>query len=206
MGKAMTPQNSDLGRGADLRSVSFCGGVILFRLHPSRNHTTMAVSVHFSRGGLDMSQTRLFAAVLGMLVMASLACSAATSTPAPTLAPPTNTPAPTLAPPTNTPAPTKTPLPTLTPTPALPTYSQVLRTYPANTNLCRTDADITGGDDNGLDLRGTISMRNNQFVYQCYGTKLTVTVTVTLEGKTYKPGTKLTVDKNLKWVEVSSWD
>jgi hypothetical protein len=43
-------------------------------------------------------------------------------------------------------------------------------------------------------------------VYQCYGTKLTVKVKITLEGKTYKPGTKLTVDESLKWVKVSSWE
>lgn len=89
---------------------------------------------------------------------------------------------------------------------ALPTYSQVLNTYPANTELCQTEADIMGGDDNGLSLSGSISIRNGQFVYQCYGTKLTVRVQVTLEGKTYKPGTKLTVDKDLNWIEVSSWD
>jgi hypothetical protein len=42
---------------------------------------------------------------------------------------------------------------------------------------------------------------------QCYGTKLTVgDQPVTLEGKTYQPGTKLTVDKDLHWIEVSSCD
>lgn len=108
--------------------------------------------------------------------------------------------------PTNTPIPTETPLPTFTPTPAIPTYSQILNTYPADADLCGTDADVTGGDDNGLTLSGAITMRNSQFVYQCYGAKLTTKVEITLEGKTYKPGTKLTVDKDLKWIEVSSWD
>jgi hypothetical protein len=108
--------------------------------------------------------------------------------------------------PTNTPTPTETPLPTLTPTPDMPTYSQVLSTYPASADLCQTDADITGGGDDGLMLSGTISMRNDGFVYQCHGTKLTVTVAITLDGKTYEPGAKLTVDKDLNWIEVSSWD
>lgn len=108
--------------------------------------------------------------------------------------------------PTHTPIPTETPLPTLTPTPALPTYLQVVGDYPADADLCSTDADVEGGDDNGLSLSGTISMRNGQFTYQCYGTKLTIKEEITLEGKTYKPGALLTVDKDLKWIEVSSWD
>jgi hypothetical protein len=41
---------------------------------------------------------------------------------------------------------------------------------------------------------------------QCYGTKITLKVAVTLEGRNYPPGTKLTVDKDLHWVEVLSWD
>jgi hypothetical protein len=63
-----------------------------------------------------------------------------------------------------------------------------------------------GADATGVKLSGKISFRNGQFVYQCYGTKLTVKVTVTMDGKTYQPGTKLTVDKNLDWIAVSSWN
>jgi membrane protein involved in colicin uptake len=90
----------------------------------------------------------------------------------------------------------------------LPKYSQVLSTYPAGTDLCSTEADIMGGDDNGVSLGGGsgVSMRNGSFVYKYYGTKLTVKVTVTLGGKTYSPGTKLTVDRNLAWIAVSGWD
>jgi hypothetical protein len=64
-----------------------------------------------------------------------------------------------------------------------------------------------GGNDKGIAVGGgsVISIGKGQTEYQCYGTKLTVKKKVTLEGKTYKPGTKLTVDKKLKWVEVSSW-
>jgi hypothetical protein len=79
-----------------------------------------------------MSHARLFAAVLGMLVMASLACSAATSTPAPTVVPPTiavvatSAPAATLAAPTQAAAPTSAPAATNTraPTPRPTTASQ----------------------------------------------------------------------------------
>jgi hypothetical protein len=65
-----------------------------------------------------------------------------------------------------------------------------------------------GGNDKGITVGGggNISIRGGQIEYQCYGTKLTVKMKVTLEGKTYKPGTKLTVDKNLKWIEVSNWE
>lgn len=132
--------------------------------------------------------------------------------PQPTLPPtltltPSPTPLPTSTPlPTATLEPTNTPEPTLTPTSSVPTYSQITSTYPANANLCRTDAEITGGDDNGLMLSGTISMQNMKFVYKCYGTKLTAKVEITLGGITYATGTKLTVDKDLNWIEVSSWN
>ena len=77
-----------------------------------------------------MSRSHLLATAVGVLVMASLACSAATSTPAPTLAPPTkaaaatSAPAATLAPPTkaagstSAPAATNTRAPTPRPTTA----------------------------------------------------------------------------------------
>ena len=45
-----------------------------------------------------------------------------------------------------------------------------------------------------------------RFGFQCYGTKITVMERVTLDDRTYERGTKLTVDENLEWVEVSSWD
>ncbi len=71
-----------------------------------------------------MSRSHLLATVVGVLVMASLACSAATSTPAPTLAPPTkaaaatSASAPTLAPPTKAAAATSAPAATNTRAPA----------------------------------------------------------------------------------------
>lgn len=36
------------------------------------------------------------------------------------------------------------------------------------------------------------------------GAKLTIKEAVTIDGKTYQPGARLTVDKDLNWVEVSS--
>ncbi len=89
-----------------------------------------------------------------------------------------------------------------------PTYSEVLRTYPRGTELCKTVASIEGvgaGEENWL-LKGDVEFRDNQMLVKCYGTKITVNVSVTIGNKSYAPGTKLTVDKDLNWIEVSSWE
>ena len=116
--------------------------------------------------------------------------------------------------PTVTPTSTSTPLPTdtptiipSTPTPALPTYSDVLKTYPAGTDLCSTDAQISVASDGSLALSGSASYSDAGGIqYQCYGTKITIVGTVTLDDVFYDDGTKLTVDKDLKWIQVSSWE
>ena len=52
-----------------------------------------------------------------------------------------------------------------------------------------------------------IEIVNGEPQYRCYGAKLTVgDATVTLGGETYEPGTKLTFDKDLELIAVSSWD
>jgi FKBP-type peptidyl-prolyl cis-trans isomerase len=93
----------------------------------------------------------------------------------------------------------------------LPSYEEVVNTLPDGVPLCRTDADIVGGNDQQLSLQappgGTISVNEEgEPRYQCYGTKLTVRKAVTLKGKTYRPGAKLTLDKDLYWIEVSGWE
>ena len=90
----------------------------------------------------------------------------------------------------------------------LPTYEDVVNTYPDGVPLCETEADIQGGDDQQLSLGdGFISVNEyGDQRYQCFGTKLTVRKKVTLKGKPYPPGTKLTVDKDLYWVAVSGWE
>jgi FKBP-type peptidyl-prolyl cis-trans isomerase len=97
--------------------------------------------------------------------------------------------------------------PKAAPAKPLPTYEEVVRSYPDGVPLCQTDTEIIGGDDQQLSLEGGFISVNEDGVqrYQCYGTKLTVRKKVTLKGKTYRPGTKLTVDKDLYWVEVSGW-
>ncbi len=89
----------------------------------------------------------------------------------------------------------------------LPTYEEVVNTYPDGVPLCPTEADVVGGDDQRLSLEGDSIAVNEDGEprYQCFGTKLTVRKKVTLKGKPYKPGTKLTVDKDLYWIEVSGW-
>jgi hypothetical protein len=99
------------------------------------------------------------------------------------------------------------------PTPEGTTYSSVLATYPAGTQLCATKADLSAVDASGglsLTSVSALSMVNGTMTAKCYGTKLTVVTVgnqpVTLEGKTYEPWAKLTVDKDLHWIEVSSWN
>lgn len=126
----------------------------------------------------------------------------------PTLTPtPTNTPTLTPTPTsTDTPTPTKTPTPTATPTPVIPTYSEVLETYPVNTALCVTNAELIVDEDGGVNLSGIIQFSGGTFVYKCYGAKITIGETSVLDDVTYEKGMKLTVDKDLNWIVVSSWD
>lgn len=92
--------------------------------------------------------------------------------------------------------------------PPPPSYEDVVSTYPDGVPLCPTDSEVVGGDDQRLLLdHGYIATNDEgEQRYQCFGTKLTVRKKVTLKGKTYGPGTKLTVDKDLYWVEVSGWN
>ncbi len=90
----------------------------------------------------------------------------------------------------------------------LPSYEEVVKTYPDGVPLCETEAEVVGGDDQKLSLGDGYIPVNDEGEprYQCYGTKLTVRKKVTLKGKTYLPGTKLTVDKDLYWIAVSGWE
>lgn len=115
---------------------------------------------------------------------------------------PTAIPTPTLAP---TQISTSTPTSTPTRT-GPPTYSQVLKTYPRDVSLCRTDAFVEAEYGEDWLISGTVEIANGQEQIQWYGTKITLKIPITLEGRNYPPGTKLTVDKDLHWIEVSSWD
>jgi len=91
---------------------------------------------------------------------------------------------------------------------SLPTYSQVLQTYPADIEPCYTEATITEvTEDGGWIIEAEIAeIRDNQILIQYYGAKITTAVPVTIDGKTYPAGTKFTYDKDGNLIEVSSWD
>ena len=73
--------------------------------------------------------------------------------------------------------------------------------------MCNTEISVVGLDAGGDWLvRGSIEIRDSKFMIKCYGTKVTLEVADTVDGVRYPAGTKLTVDKNLDWIEVSSWD
>jgi len=124
--------------------------------------------------------------------------------------------------PTSTPAPTQVPA---SPTPSFPTYSEIVGTYPGDVELSCTDAEVskltpegdwtfTGGlicpgqsqltvETGGTFTTGELFFGNP---WKSYGAKLTIVDTVTIDGKTYQPGAMLTVDKDLNWIQVSSWE
>jgi hypothetical protein len=86
-----------------------------------------------------------------------------------------------------------------------PTYSQVLQTYPEDVYLCSTVATVE--EVNGeIVVKGDIDIFDGKQRVRWYGTKVTAETAVTVEGVTFPAGALLTVDKDLNWIEVSSWD
>jgi hypothetical protein len=132
--------------------------------------------------------------VLGILLGLLVACSTA------------NPPATSTLEPTDTPPPADM----LSPGSNLPTYSEIVDTYPAGIELCETEASLDGIAGNGSWLlNGEIQIKDNQMQVKCYGTKITVNVEggdVIIDGVMYSKGALLTVDKDLNWIEVSSWE
>jgi len=97
----------------------------------------------------------------------------------------------------------------------LPTYEEVVATYPKNVSLCRTNVDITDATETGYmfhadDEKGQsmtmtfVDGRLKAKVFE-YGAKLTVTKKMVVEGLECEAGDKLTVDADKKVVKVSSW-
>ena len=111
---------------------------------------------------------------------------------------------------TRTPAPPPTPRPK--PTPRPPTYTEVLKTFAKDHKACRTVVylqDVHSSDILVLsvNVKGTDQFQRGPKdpTIRCVGTQIVVAKDVTLEGKRYKRGAGLTVDKNNNWIEVSSW-
>jgi hypothetical protein len=87
---------------------------------------------------------------------------------------------------------------------SLPTYSEVVATYPANVDKCDSVANLTA---KGYEVTGgSIQMRNSEIVMPCYGVRITVKQLTSVKGKKYKVGTKLTVNTKMNLTPVSSWD
>jgi hypothetical protein len=94
----------------------------------------------------------------------------------------------------------------------LPTYSKVVASYPDNAEMCGLEVDILEVMPSGAwRLESTAGDLTVKWIAQddtprCYGIKITAQVPVTIQEITYEEGTKLTVDKDLNYIAVSSWD
>ena len=53
---------------------------------------------------------------------------------------------------------------------------------------------------------GVVDYRQGQPQLQCLGTRVTLKIPLAVGGVQYDAGAKLTVDKDLKWIAVESWD
>jgi len=117
------------------------------------------------------------------------------------------------APATTAPAAAPAPTPTPSPVAPLPSYTDVLKTFPPTAKMCRTVVYLVDvGNSNIMSLsvspRGTEPFQRGpkDRTIRCTGTQISVLKDVRLEEKRYKRGTRLTVDKNNNWVEVSGWN
>jgi len=122
---------------------------------------------------------------------------------APKMPPPSTPPT---APPSKTDAQPSPSLSAYLPPANAPTYSEVLKTYPAGVRLCETVATVEGIGESGWLLNGEVDYREGKPLVRYYGAKITLGVAVEINGKTFQPGAKLTVDKDSNWIEVKSWD
>jgi len=90
----------------------------------------------------------------------------------------------------------------------LPTYSEVVAAYPPGVVLTDGEFTILEAVDEDWLLSGHVDVRDGKALRQWYGVKTTVgtPTPITINGVTYQPGDKLTVDKDLSYVLVCSWD
>ena len=87
------------------------------------------------------------------------------------------------------------------------TYSQVLASYPAEAKQCGTWIDVTGVSPSGeWRTMGIVDYVNFKPQLQCLGTRVTLKISLAVGGVQYDAGTMLTVDKDQKWIAVTSWD
>lgn len=87
------------------------------------------------------------------------------------------------------------------------TYSQVLASYPSEAKQCGTRIDVTGVSPSGeWRTMGIVDYVNFKPQLQCLGTRVTLKISLAVGGVQYDAGTLLTVDKDQKWIAVTSWD
>jgi hypothetical protein len=87
------------------------------------------------------------------------------------------------------------------------TYSQVAATYPEGVTRCSTVVQLIGVSADGKwTTSGIVQYRNHVPQLRCYGTRVELKIPVIFGGVQCAAGTKLTVDKDLNWIPVSSWD
>jgi hypothetical protein len=121
--------------------------------------------------------------------------------------------------PTAADSPTPTPVPTPTPTPSVWTYSAVIADNPAGYPISSTDVTLWSESDGSITMgqggilglcpgchcRGSATLFESSV--ECFGAKVTVgDPYLEIEGDYFASGTLLTMNKDLEWVEVSSFD
>ncbi|MEX1207830.1 MAG: hypothetical protein WEE36_04370 [Acidimicrobiia bacterium] len=98
---------------------------------------------------------------------------------------------------------------------SLPSYSDVIATYPAGTDVCNTQAGIQEAPDGGYAFGGflgegpTISIRNGESLFWCLGGKYVVTgplSDVDADGQPIPEGAYLTFNADMEFVQISSFD
>lgn len=90
---------------------------------------------------------------------------------------------------------TSTPPPTNTS--ALPSYEEILATYPADVELCTTEAEVIGQNADGslqIEVAGGTFVIDGQMAFPCFGMRLATPIEVSLHGTDYPAGSVLVVD------------
>lgn len=140
------------------------------------------------------SRTRIALLIMALLTLMAAACSSGAST----MSPPT----------THATSATGKPSSATTPAsnaePSLPTYSEVMATYPGGVMTCDTVANLTASGRYEI-TGGSILIQNSNIVMPCYGIKVTLTTRMPVNGKAYPAGTKFTVNASMRLTPVSSW-
>jgi len=91
---------------------------------------------------------------------------------------------------------------------SLPTYSEVVATYPKNVSMTTSEAFIYQDENGGIFAKGeaVIEYRDGKPLVLYYGAKLTAFNKLTMKNKIFLAGDKITFNKNYQPIKVRSWD